>query len=88
MARDSLIYHIMVCDSTGKVYVADTSNDRIKVLTPEGNFLSMFWMPGGQQSVCFYGIAIDTNDMVYVSDSAYRFIYVFTSEGQFVISNV
>lgn len=32
----------IACDNTGKLYVVDTSNDRIQVFTAEGRFL--WWL--------------------------------------------
>ena len=76
----------IACDSTGKVYVADTNMKRIQVFTPEGNFLRMFdtWMCGQRWPPYF--IAIDTSDMIYLSIYASEHICLFTSEGQFVTS--
>ena len=36
----------IACDSTGKVYLADTWNHRIQVFTAEGKFLMMFGRSG------------------------------------------
>ena len=56
----------IACDSTGKVYVADSENDWVKVSTAEGKFLKMFGRSGGGRGQLRepVGIAIDSNDMV------------------------
>ena len=76
----------IACDSTGKVYVADTGNHRIQVFTAEGKFLRM-WRGQGRgelDSPCY--VAVDTSGMVYVSEVGNHRVSVFTSEGQFVTS--
>ena len=42
----------IACDSTGKVYVADTGNHRIQVFTAEGKFLMMFGRFGDGRGNC------------------------------------
>ncbi len=66
VARDNLP---IACDSTGKVYVADTGNHRIQVFTAEGKLLKMFGRHDGQGRGELNwpgGVAIDSNGMVYV----------------------
>ena len=68
----------IACDSTGKVYVADSWNDRIQVFTSEGKFLKSFWGRGGlHEPRC---IAVDASDMVYVSELGNHCISVFSSK--------
>ena len=79
----------IACDNTGKVYVADTRNDRIQVFTAQGEFLNMFgWDDQGGDLHRPIGIAVDTAGMVYVSarDELGHRVSVLTSEGQFVTS--
>ena len=71
----------VACDSTGKVYVADTGNYRIQVFTAEGKFLRMF----KRQNKPYY-VAVDTSGMVYISEAGNHLISVLTSEGHFVVS--
>ena len=76
----------IACDSTGKVYVADTENHRIQVFTAEGKFLMMFGRFGhGRGELAWpVRVAIDACGTVYVS---YNFrVSVFTSGGRIVIS--
>ena len=72
----------IACDSTGKVYVADTGNHRIQVFTAEGKFLRMFWRRGqirwGLNRP--YCVAVDTSGMVYVSEGGNHRVSVFTSQ--------
>ena len=78
----------IACDSTGKVYVADTDNHRIQVFTAEGKFVKMFGRHGqgkGELDRPVF-IAVDTSGMMYVSEGGNCRISVFTSEGQFVTS--
>ena len=78
----------IACDSTGKVYVADTDNHRIQVFTAEGKFLTMFGRRGqgrGELDWPFY-VAVDTSGMVYVSEDGNHCVSVFTSKGMFVTS--
>ena len=69
-------------DSTGNVYVADHSNDRIQTFTPDGQFLQKF---GTGQLQSPYSIAIH-GDMVYVAEPDQHRVSVFSSEGKFLKS--
>ena len=72
----------------GKVYVADSGNNRIQVFTAEGKFLRMFGRRGQDRAELAKPryIAVDTSGMVYVSEDDNDRVSVFTSEGQFVTS--
>ena len=84
----------IACDTAGKLYVADSDNDRVQVFTAEGKFLRMLRRrvcdsKGGDLSTqlnWLTGIAIDASDMLYVCDSDNSRICVFTSAGVFVTS--
>ena len=71
----------VACDSTGKVYVADSGNHRIQVFTPMGHFLSVF---GATELYFPDGIAVDTSGLVYVSEGRNHRVSVFTSGGVLV----
>ena len=74
----------IACDSTGKVYVADTDNNCIQVFTAEGKFLRMFSSRGFLRGLDWpHSVAVDTSGMVYVGEGGGQ---RFTSEGQFVTS--
>ena len=77
----------IACDSTGKVYVADTLKHRIQVFTAEGKFL-MFGTSGDARGDLDkpVGVAIDASGTVYVSELENSRVFVFTSGGHFVTS--
>ena len=78
----------IACDSTGKVYVADTYNHRIQVFTAEGQFLKLFGKQGRNDGEFNLpaGIAIDPNDIVYISERGNNRVSVFKSNGEFMTS--
>ncbi len=78
----------IACDSTGKVYVADSANHRIQVFTTEGKFLRQFGRRGQGTGELYwpYGIAIDANNTVYISEFYNHRISVFTPDGKFLTS--
>lgn len=78
----------IACDSTGNVYVADSSNNRIQVFTSAGKFLRMFGSHGKGRGELNWpvSIALDAEDNVYVSDRDNHRVSVFTSGGRFVTS--
>ncbi|MCL5886980.1 MAG: 6-bladed beta-propeller [Actinobacteria bacterium] len=84
-------------DDQGRIYVADTGNDRVCVFDSEGNFLFEFggrgvakpapgimatWEPGRMNSPA--GIDVDENGDIYVADFRNDQIQVFDSEGNFL----
>jgi tripartite motif-containing protein 2/3/tripartite motif-containing protein 71 len=69
----------VACDSTGKVYVTDSRNNRIQVFTAKGKFLRVL-SQGRAAPVC---LAIDTSNRVYVSNESSS-ISVFSPEGHLV----
>jgi DNA-binding beta-propeller fold protein YncE len=76
----------ITCDSTGKVYVADSGNYRVQVFTAEGDFLWMFKVLGtGNETVRYpIAIAIDKSNRVYVEECGC--ISVCTSQGEWIES--
>ena len=74
-------------DTVGNVYIADYSNHRIQVFTPEGQFLRKFGSPGsgpGQLS-CPSDIAID-DDTAYITEYGNHRVSIFTTQGEFLQS--
>ena len=69
-----------------KVYVVDSSNDRIQVLNSDLTFSSTFGKTGNGkgQFGCPLGIACDSTGKVYVADTHNHRIQVFTAEGKFI----
>lgn len=91
----------IACDSTGKVYVADTGNHRIQVFTAEMQFLHVFAVVGGgsagpamQSLQMFVEGGMDENYHIGVAVDHRERVYVcesghvsvFTSKGEFVKS--
>ena len=76
------------CDSTGNVYVADSSNDRVQVFTAGGEYIRQFGKKGGGEGELDQpvGIAIDSSDIVYVSELGNHRISLFTRDGHFLRS--
>jgi hypothetical protein len=56
--------HVLMFDSAGRLFVADRSNNRVDILTRDGQFITS-WKQFGRPS----GIWIDKNDTLYASDS-------------------
>ena len=86
--RQFSVFCGIACDSTGKVYVADSGNHRIQVFTARGRLLRVFGRRGNAQGELGgpIGVSIDTQGLVYVSEKDNHRVSVFTSEGQFVTS--
>jgi len=58
------VNHSLAIDSAGRIFVADRSNNRIEIFSPDGVFLAE-WKQFGRPS----GLFIDNNDILYVTDS-------------------
>jgi sugar lactone lactonase YvrE len=56
--------HGLAMDSKGRLYIADRSNNRIKIYAPDGTLVDT-WYQFSRPS----GIWIDAHDMLYVADS-------------------
>lgn len=63
-------------DSDGRVYVADTGNQRVQVFSPEGVFLAE-WVGFTKPT----GVFVDSSDRIYVCDSIADTIVVFDVGG-------
>ncbi|MDA8442790.1 MAG: 6-bladed beta-propeller [Peptococcaceae bacterium] len=72
--------------ANSRIYVADTSNQRVQVFDYNGKALFKFGKDGkGAGQFQFpYGIAADSNDHIYVADMWANNIQEFTSDGKFV----
>eukprot|EP01041_Mallomonas_annulata_P003164 gene3164-6244_t len=66
-------------DGSGNLYIADTLNNRVRVITYTGNFVRNVGIPGtfNQPS----GIALDISGNVYVTDTLNNVIKIMTSAG-------
>jgi glucose/arabinose dehydrogenase len=78
--------HGIAIDSSGKVYIADTANNRIQVFSENGTFINK-WGKTGKADGNFNtpsGIAIDSSGKVYIADTANNRIQVFSENGTFI----
>jgi DNA-binding beta-propeller fold protein YncE len=73
-------------DSQGNLYVADTRNQRIVKIDPNGQFLAQWGSAGDGtgQFVSPTGVAVDEEDHVYVTEAGYDRVQKFDSEGTFL----
>ena len=73
-------------DSSGNVYVADTSNHRIQKFRSDVTFIRM-WGSQGSEDGQFgfpFAIALDSSGNIYVTDSLNERIQKFTNTGTFI----
>ena len=73
-------------DSSGNVYVADTSNNRIQKFASDGTFITKWGAAGSgdRQFKLPKGIAVDSSGNVYVADTSNNRIQKFASDGTFI----
>ena len=73
-------------DTSGNIYVADTSNDRIQVFDNTGAFVRKFGIEGTGhgQFKSPQGIAVDTDGNIYVADTRNNRIQKFDNNGVFL----
>jgi len=73
-------------DSSGNVYVADTSNNRIQKFDSNGNYITQWgsFGSGDGEFIGPRGIAVDGSGNVYVTDSSNNRIQKFDSNGMFL----
>ena len=76
----------IACDSSGKVYVADSGNSRIQVFTADGLFL-MILRHYKSKLLWPAGVAVDSvMGVIFVSEHEGDRISIFNDEGQFLMS--
>ena len=75
-------------DSTGNVYIAENSSNRIRVFTTEGELLRQFGKKGKGDGELQNPnlICIDSDDVLYVTEWGNHRISMFTCEGEFISS--
>ena len=73
-------------DAAGRVYVADSSNNRIQVFDAAGNFINTWGTqgPGNGQFNAPHGVAVDSAGNVYVADTSNYRIEKFDSAGTYL----
>ena len=72
-------------DDSSNLYVVDCFNNQVQVFTAHGEFLRMFFMKRGEETLnkpC--GLAIDSCSIVYVSETEQNCISMFTPNGDFI----
>jgi len=79
------IPHDLSFDSQGNIYVTDTKNFRVQVLTKEGEFIRTFGTKGDKpgEFLCPNWIHV-TGEYVYVTDYCSRYVSVFNVSGKFI----
>lgn len=71
-------------DRKGNVYVSDTWNYRVQILSPEGKFLRAFGAQGDRpgEFIRPKGIAVDSEDHIYVADAEFNNFQILSPEGR------
>ena len=74
----------LALDTAGNIYVSDTLNGRIQVLSGKGEFLRTFGTPGDRPGNFARpkGVAVDQEGRCYVVDAAFENVQVFDPEGR------
>lgn len=76
----------VVVGKSGRVYVLDGVNNKVKVFNYKGSYLFSFGGMGkGKGKFNFpLGIGIDESDRVYIADSGNHRVQIFSSDGKFL----
>ncbi len=71
-------------DRKGMIYVADTLNYRVQILSPEGKFVRAFGAQGDRpgEFIRPKGIGVDSEGHIYVADAEFNNFQILTAEGQ------
>lgn len=71
----------------GKIFVSDSLNFRIQVLTPNGKFIRSFGKAGDSPGYFSRpkGIAVDSDGNIYVVDALFDNIQIFDAEGRLLM---
>lgn len=87
MEKKEFRYPFMIdMDSSGNLYIVEVINTRVKVLDPEGAYLTSIGSFGVEPGQLYRpkGVAIDPAGRVFVSDSYLGVIQVFDGQGRFL----
>lgn len=70
----------------GKVYVADTGNQRVQIFDSNGNYVDTLGSSGSGpgQFTDPYGVAVDSNGNIYVADEENQRVQIFNSSLSYV----
>jgi hypothetical protein len=74
-------------DSSGRIYVADSSNNRVQIFSSGGVYqatLGTGWGSGNYQFDYPTGIAVGTNGYIYVSDAGNHRVQIYNSSRTYV----
>lgn len=73
-------------DKQGRIYIADTGNQRILVFSSQGKFLFKFGRKGTNpgEFINPLGVTVDKNNKIYVADQERNKVIVFNQHGQFL----
>jgi len=77
--------HGLCIDGEGRLYVADSGNSRIQVLTLDGKFIFSLGGFGGEDGKFFYpvDVCVDSNMAIYVLDSDKGVVFKFGPKGDY-----
>ena len=74
-------------DPDGNIYVVDTMNFRVQILSPKGEFIRSFGKVGNIPGTFSRpkGIGLDSEGHIYVADAAFNNVQVFDKEGKLLL---
>jgi DNA-binding beta-propeller fold protein YncE len=87
--KDAFLYPTNIFVSKeGNIYVSDSMNFRIKVLSPEGKLLHVFGQSGDSPGYFSSpkGVAVDSEGHIYVVDGMFDNIQIFDREGRLLMA--
>lgn len=75
-------------DKGGKIFVADTGNDRIQIFNPDGTYDNMFGESGSDEGQFRAPSAVAVNSVgnIYVADTKNKKIKAFSADGMFMFA--
>jgi hypothetical protein len=78
----------VAADSTGKIYVPDSGNCRLQIISPDGEYLNTIGGPdcgGGDYTFSsLRGVAVDNSDNIYVADTFNHRVQIYNSSLDFI----